>query len=224
MKFAVFKFTVGGVLFGVFVCLLFSYLNYGLLIENEYINPRIIAVAFVMAYFLIYSIVMPSYYCRIFQVTQIKKTTFLLLALIPLVSFSLYLGVLMNLYYELLHTNYKINKTSFYATRTISEKVGETDLDTFTQTFMQNVLDKEGINTGDFEFKIQLPNETSANGNTFVLSVYDKRGYEKALMIGLVPFSPTMKWNYLYSFVGEKKGYSEIKYSTPYGEFTKIVH
>ena len=130
----------------------------------------------------------------------------------------------MNLYYDLLHTNYKINKASFYAARTISEKIGENDLDTFTQTFMQNVLDKEGVNTGDFEFKIQLPNETSANGNTFVLSVYDKRGYEKALMIGLVPFSPTMKWNYLYSFVGEKKEYSEIKYSTPYGEFIKIVH
>lgn len=224
MKFAVFKFTVSGVLFGFFVCLLFSYLNYGLLIENEYINPRIIAVAFVLVYFLIYSIVMPSYYCRIFQVAQIKKTTFLLLSLVPLISFSLYLGVLMNLYYDLLHTNYKINKASFYAARTISEKIGENDLDTFTQTFMQNVLDKEGVNTGDFEFKIQLPNETSANGNTFVLSVYDKRGYEKALMIGLVPFSPTMKWNYLYSFVGEKKGYSEIKYSTPYGEFTKIVH
>ena len=224
MKLSILKFVLSGVFLGFSLCLLFSYLNYGILLENEYINPQFTAIVFILIYFIIYSIVMPKYYCRVFHVSQIRKSYFLLFSLLPLIGFSVYLGVLTNLYYELLHTNYKINKASFYAVRTISEKVGETDLDSFTKNFMQNVLEKENVDVRPFEFKLQLPNETSANGNTFVLKIYDQRGYENAMRIGLIPFSPTMQWSYLYNFSGEKKEYNEIKYSTPYGEFVKIVH
>ena len=228
MKFNIFKFIIIGIFVGFLFNILYSYVNYFLLLNNSYFNPRVLSIAFICIYFIAFINFMPKYYKNLFDLDIINKKMFLVVSFIPLISFGVYLAVLTNIYYDLSFTNYKMNKAAMYTVRTISSNIdNEIDINQQTTDFISMVLNKEQINADDFVYDIKIPNNSINYGSNFVLNIKDTRNYTNLKYYTLVPFSSELRWMYFYNFtngnnIGEKENISvstNIKYSTPYGDY-----
>ena len=227
MKLKITKFLLLGIVLSFVFNLFYSYVNYLLLLDNNYFNPYLSASLLIVLFLIIFINVMGKYYKKLFDVEIIAKKMFFLMSIFPLLFFSIYLSFLANIYYDLSFTNYKVNKSAFYTVRTISQDVSDDNLNKRTNDFFKDILSKEKVDADNFSASIQLPNNSIDYGANFVLNIEDTRNYDIIKYYTFVPFTSNFRWIYFYNFINGATNEhtngltvtNDIKYTTPYGDY-----
>lgn len=231
MLLKILKVNIAGLVFGLLFCLLYSYMNYILLLNNNYVNPYFILVIVMIFFFASFLWIMNKYCYYLSDeyeslVDNMAKLVGVLF--LPLVATSMYMAFLGSIYYDIAHSNYEVIKTSKYIVRQLSNdaSLNKDNIQSSALSQFSDVLDKERVDSQYFECEVQMPNDSMSYGANFVFTVYDNRNYDNLRYYTAAPLPNRMKWQFFYNFTNGQSSddavskndslFENIKYSTPY--------
>lgn len=220
------KFISLCVFFNSIILFFYSFVSYELIVKNIYINSYILAFIFVFIFIFVCLTGIRFCFLRVFQ--EQKNTRFLFLAemFIPILVFSFGLGYLSNIYHEFNSINYQVVKTGKFVAKNVASLNGtEEEISAQVKFLMDDVLNKQHINTKNISYSVKFPTQTTNYGDNFIIEVEDKRNFNILRESTLMPFPKKYTWRFFYNFMnntgsaGSGRVLNQVSYSTPYEDF-----